>query len=58
MMRLVVSGGREGLWDGRFTDVLVCRSGASLLYLASMGGHVSCVEALIRGEADVLQCDK
>ncbi len=51
-----MSGSREGLWVGRYTDVLVCSDGASPLYMASFGGHVSCVEALIRGKADVLQC--
>ena len=53
-----MSGGRAGLCDGRYTDVRECRDGSSLLYMASFGGHVSCVEALIRGKADVLQCDK
>ena len=52
------AGGRAGLCDGRYTDVLVCSDGASPLFAASLGGHVSCVEALIRGKADVLQCNK
>jgi ankyrin repeat protein len=30
----------------------------SPLHAASLGGHVSCVEALIGLKADVLQCDK
>ena len=50
--------GREGLCDGRYTDVRVCRGSAFPLLMASLGGHVSCVEALIRGTADVLQCAK
>ena len=40
------------------TDVRVCRYGVSPLYAASYGGHASCVEALILGKADVLQCDQ
>jgi hypothetical protein len=36
----------------------VCRDGRSLVYVASAGGHASCVEALILGKADVLQCDE
>ena len=52
------AGGRAGLCDGRYTDVCVCSDGASPLLMASMGGHVSCVEALIRSKADVLQCSK
>jgi hypothetical protein len=51
-------GGRVGLCDGRCTDVRVCRDGQSPLCLASFGGHASCVEALILGKADVLQCDQ
>jgi hypothetical protein len=49
------AGGREGLWVWRCTDV-VRRRGSSPLWMASFGGHLSCVEALIRGKADVLQC--
>ena len=52
------AGGRAGLCDGRYTDVRECRDGASPLLMASFGGHVSCVEALIQGKADVLQCNK
>ncbi len=52
------AGGRAGLCDGRYTDVRVCRNGVSPLWVASQVGHVSCVEALIRGKADVLQCVK
>jgi len=44
--------------DGRYTDVRVCSDGTSPLLMASLEGHVLCVEALIRGKADVLQCDK
>ena len=47
----------EGLCVGRCTDVRVCRYGMSPLNAASSGGHASCVEALILGKADVLQCD-
>jgi hypothetical protein len=50
--------GREGMCVGRCTDARVCRDGRSPLYQASFGGHASCVEALILGKADVLQCDK
>ena len=52
------AGGRAGLCVGRCADVRVCRDGWSPLYAASRGGHASCVEALILGKADVLQCDK
>jgi len=52
------AGGRAGLCDGRYTDVRVCRDGWSPLLIASNFGHLSCVEALITGQADVLQCDK
>jgi hypothetical protein len=50
------AGGREGMCVGRCTDVRVCRGGWSPLFMASHGGHASCVEALILGKADVLQC--
>ena len=52
------AGGRAGLCDGRYTDVRECRSGWSPVFAASLPGDVSCVEALIRGKADVLQCNK
>ena len=39
------------------THARACRDGASPLYAASAGGHLTCVEALIRLKADVLQCD-
>ncbi len=48
--------GREGLCDGRYTDVRVCSDGSSPLLMASFGGHLSCVEALIRSKADLMQC--
>ena len=53
-----MSGGMEGLCGGNFADAHVCRSGRFPLYAASLGGHLSCVEALIRSKADVLQFDK
>ena len=55
---LVVSGGMEVLCDWSYTDMRECSNGASVLYMASSGGHLSCVEALIRSKADVLQFDK
>ena len=50
--------GREGLCVGRCSNVRVCRNGLSPLYMASLGGHASCVEALILGKADVLHCNE
>jgi len=50
------AGDKEGLCDGRYTDVRVCSDGVSPLWAASQVGRVSCVEALIRSKADVLQC--
>ncbi len=41
-----------------YTDARVYRVGCSILFISSAGGHLSCVEALIRKKADVLQCDK
>ena len=52
------AGGRGGLCDGRYTDVRVCSDGMSPLFMSSQKGHISCVEALIRRKADVLQCAK
>ena len=50
------SGSGQGcVW--LYTDARACREGASPLWMASLLGHVSCVEALIRAKADVLQCD-
>ncbi len=40
------------------SDARACRDGVSPLSVASVFGHVSCVEALIVAKADVLQCDK
>ncbi len=40
------------------TDARASRDGASPVWIASLGGHVSCVEALIFAKADVLQCDE
>ena len=56
-------GGDEeaGAWQACVwvcTDARACRDGQSPVWAASFGGHVSCVEALIRANADVLQCDK
>ena len=34
-----------------------CRNGRSPLLVASRDGHISCVEALIRFNADVLEFD-
>ena len=50
--------GRAGLCVGRCSDVRVCRDGRSPLFMASARGHASCVEALILGKADVLQCNE
>ena len=50
--------GREGLCDGRYADLRECSDGNSPLLMASVGGHLSCVEALIQGKADVLQCNQ
>ncbi len=49
--------GRAGLCFG-CALMRACREGQSPIYMASVGGHISCVEALIRAKADVLQCDK
>ncbi len=38
------------------TDARACRDGVFPVYAASLLGQVSCVEALIRLKADVLQC--
>jgi len=53
----------RGLGEGQgcvlvCTHASACRDGWSPLYAASVGGHLTCVEALIRLKADVLQCDK
>jgi len=39
------------------SHALACSDGMSPVWIASEGGFVSCVEALIRAQADVLQCD-
>jgi hypothetical protein len=39
-------------------DLRACRNGQSPALIASAGGHISCVEALILAKADVLQCNK
>ncbi len=56
-------GGKRMQGQGKVTfwvcsDARTCRNGQSPLYMASFGGHVLCVEALILAKADVLQCDK
>jgi hypothetical protein len=38
-------------------DARACRGGQSPVWVASRGGHVSCVEALIGAKSDVLQCN-
>jgi hypothetical protein len=48
--------GRGCVWV--CTDLRLCREGQSPVLIASRGGHISCVEALILAKADVLQCDK
>jgi len=40
------------------SDARASREGYSPVLAASAGGHISCVEALIRAKADLLQCDK
>ncbi len=35
----------------------VSRNGRSPVYAASYGGHLSCIQALILANADVMQCD-
>jgi len=40
------------------THARACRYGRSPLWAASLGGHLTCVEDLIRLKADVLQCSK
>ena len=53
----VIAGAGQGcVWV--CTDARACRNGESLVYAASLRGHVSCVEALILAKADVLQCNK
>jgi hypothetical protein len=39
-------------------DARACREGGSPVSIACLMGHLSCVEALIRLKADVLQCDR
>ena len=55
-MVAVAGAGQACVWV--CTDARACRDGVSPLLIASFGGHVSCVEALILAKADVLQCDK
>ena len=55
-MVAVAGAGQACVWV--CTDARACRDGASPLWMASVGGYVSCVEALIRAKADVLQCEK
>jgi hypothetical protein len=51
-----VGGGKGCVWVCAHTRA--CSDGKSPLWIAAQGGHVSCVEALIRLKADVLQCNK
>ena len=53
---VILGAGQACVWV--CTDARACRNGRSPVYMASFGGHVSCVEALIRANADVLQCDE
>ena len=51
-----------GVWRGTgcawvCTNARACR-GVSPLLAASEGGHLSCVEALIHANANVLECNK
>ena len=50
-------GGKTGCVKA-CTHSRACRNGDSPLLQASNAGHFSCVEALIRLKADVLQCNK
>jgi hypothetical protein len=52
------AGEREGALVGVSADARACSDDISPVFIASQGGHVSCVEALIGAKADVLQCDK
>ena len=56
IMDAVAGAGQGCVWV--CTDARACRDGASPVYAASVGGHVSCVEALILAKADVLQCNE
>jgi len=49
-------GGRAGMSFFVCTHARACRGVWSPLCAASQGGHLTCVEALIRLKADVLQC--
>ena len=49
---LWLGGGGRGCVQA-CTHSRACRDGRSPLYVASHGGHVSCVEALIASKADV-----
>ena len=51
-----VGGGKGCVWV--CTHTRACSFGWSPVFAASDAGHVSCVEALIRAKADVLQCNK
>ena len=50
-----VGAGQGCVWV--CTHARACRDGRSPVYVASEGGYLACVEALIRLKADVLQCD-
>ena len=53
---VIAGAGQAFVWV--CTDARACRDGQSPILVASYGGHVSCVEALILSKADVLQCYK
>ena len=53
---MIAGAGQACVWV--CTDARACRDGDSPVCAASSEGHVSCVEALIRAKADVLQCSK
>ncbi len=53
-----VAGCCDGFCDLCRTNARACRNGMFALMVASMAGHISCVEALIREKADVSQACK
>ena len=53
---MIAGAGQACVWV--CTDARAFSNGVSPILMASVGGHVSCVEALILAKADVLQCNK